>query len=142
MRDDRARLPIPSAVDVSLKRVYSSYFALQAAVGVFFWFVVTGSDEGRRIFDLLPGQPRVTDAFLLADALAIATSIACAWAFEHESRWVVPLAAFTAGCLVYPTLYLVAWAPHSAGAARCLFIMVPPSVISTWIALRAWRDQL
>ena len=122
------------------RQVFRWYFVAQAAVGVFFWFVVTGSDQGRRIFDLLPGHPRVTDAFFAADLLAIAASLVCAWAVGSGAKWAAPAVAFTAGCLVYPTVYLVSWAPHSAGGARCLLIMVPPSVITTWIAVRLWKE--
>ena len=123
------------------QRTLSVYFVAQAAVGVFFWFLVTGPDEGRRIFDLMPGHPNVTDAFFSADLLAIATSLACAWALDRDASWALPIVAFTAGCMVYPTIYLIAWAPSSAGGARCLLIMVPPSVITTWITVRLWHQD-
>lgn len=126
---------------MSERRTLSVYFLVQAAAGFFFWFLVNGSDEGRRIFDLMPGHPRVTDAFFYADLLAIATSLACAWALDHDATWALPIVAFTAGCLVYPTIYLITWAPNSAGGARCLAIMVPPSAITTWITWRLWQQE-
>jgi hypothetical protein len=127
------------AAPTSEHRTFAVYFLAQAAVGLFFWFVVTGSDEGRRLFDLMPGHPRVTDAFLWADLLAVATSLGCAWALSSGARWAVPLVAFTTGCIVYPTIYLIAWAPVSSGGAHCLFIMVPPSLVGIWITRRLWR---
>ena len=127
------------AAPTSEHRTFAVYFLAQAAVGLFFWFVVTGSAEGRRLFDLMPGHPRVSDAFLWADLLALAASLCCAWGLSRGAGWSVPVVAFTTGCIVYPTIYLIAWAPSSSGGAHCLFIMVPPSIIGIWITRRLWR---
>ncbi len=121
------------------RRSVALYYLLQGVVGVAFWVAVRGSDVGRKLFELLPGHARVTDAFLWADLAAIAATLVCAWAVERDHRLAGLASAFTAGCLVYPTLYLVAWAPTSPGAARCLAIMVPPALISSWLAVRVAR---
>lgn len=123
------------------RRVLAGYFALQGIVGLFFWFVVTGSAQGRELFDLMPGSPRVTDAFFAADLFTVVCSWATAAGVATRARWAVAMAAFTTGCIVYPTVYLLSWAPHGAGGLRCLAIMVPPSVVGVWVTHRLWRAE-
>jgi hypothetical protein len=122
-------------------RVFAIYFVLQAAVGVVFWLILDSSGSLREVFELFPARPAVTDAFFLADALVIVTSLLSAWALSGARSWAVPMVAFTAGGMVYPTLYLVAWVAMEGTGAACLAIMVPPSVLTSWIAYETWKGH-
>lgn len=123
------------------RQTIAGYFAVQGFVGLFFWFVVTGSAQGRELFDLLPGHPRVTDAFFAADLFTVVCSWVAAYAVWSKARWALVMVAFTTGCIVYPTVYLLTWAPTSAGGLRCLVIMVPPSLIGLWLTRWVWRAE-
>lgn len=123
-------------------RILAGYFALQALVGVAFWIAVLGSNVGHRVFELEPGRDLATDAFVGADLVAVTASLVSAVALWRGSRWAVAAVAFVTGCIVYPTVYLLWWAPTSAGAARCLVIMLPPAVIGSWITVRLARSVL
>ena len=133
--------PFPSIQPAPDRRA-ARYFLVQAAVGAYFWFVVTGSAEGHELFDLLPGHPEVTDRFLLPDLVAIATSLASAWALWWGRAWAPVAVAFTTGCIVYPTVSLLGWAGASSGGANALIVMVPPSLIGLALTWRTWlRSQ-
>ena len=135
--DDRRAASAPLA-----RRVYAGYFIAQAVVGVAFWVGVAMSPRVRSWFEMLPARHAVTDSFLFADVLlGIIGSLLVAWGIGATRRWAVPLAALTAGGLVYATLYLVAWVSFTGRGAPLLAIMVPPSTLSSWISYQVWRSK-
>jgi hypothetical protein len=116
-------------------RVFAAYLLLQAVVGILFWVALEWSPDIRKLFELTATNDDVTDAFFLADLLVgVAGSAAGAWALWSDARWGAPVVAFTAGGLVYPTLFLVAWVARTDTGDACLLIMVPPSIITSSIA--------
>jgi hypothetical protein len=122
------------------ERVIAAYLAAQAAVGVALWVAWSSSGAARSWFELAADRPSVMDAFVFADlGAAVTGSALSAWGFARAGRWAVPVVAFTAGALVYPTLWLVGWVSLEGTGALGLAIMIPPSVLTSWIAWRAWR---
>jgi hypothetical protein len=122
------------------ERIYAAYLAVQAVVGVLLWIGYASSRTVRGWFELLPSHPAVTDAFVLADLLvAVAGSAFSAWGVDRRRSWAVPVVAFTAGAMAYPTFYLIAWVSFAGTGNACLAIMVPPTVLTAWIAYRTWR---
>lgn len=116
-------------------RVFAGYLVLQAVVGILFWVALEWSPDVRELFELTPTNDTVTDAFFLADLLVgVVGSAAGAWALWSDARWSAPVVAFTAGGLVYPTLFLVAWVARTDTGDACLLIMAPPSIITSSIA--------
>lgn len=123
-------------------RVVAGYLTLQAAVGVALWVAWTWSPTARSWFDLAADRPGVMDAFVVADlGAAVSGSVASARGFWRGAAWAVPAVAFTAGTLVYPTLFLVGWVSLEGTGALCLAIMIPPSILTSWIAWQSWRRQ-
>ena len=56
--------------------------------------------------------------------------------------WAVPIVAFTAGCVVYPTVYLVGWVSFSRGVGYAgLALMVGVSTLTCWLAYQVWQDR-
>ena len=82
------------------------------------------------------------DAFVFADVLVVVVgSLLSAWALRSRAPWTVAVAAFTAGGIVYPTLYLVGWVSFTGAGALCLAIMIPPSILTCWIAYQTYRTS-
>ena len=50
----------------------------------------------------------------------------------------MPVLAFTTGGIVYPTLFLVCWVALAGTGEATLAIMLPPSVLSSWVTWRTW----
>jgi hypothetical protein len=126
------------------ERLYAWYFGVQAVVGIGLWVAFAGSTTVRSWFDLVPSNHAVTDAFFLADLLVgVLGSGLSAWALETGATWTLPIVAFTAGGMVYPTLYLVAWVAITGTHAgrTCLVIMIPPSTITCWITYQLYRTS-
>jgi hypothetical protein len=123
----------PSATE----RVFAGYLAVQALAGVGWWVALALSPTVRSWFELAPGRPEVMDAFVVADAAVIAGSALAARGLATGAAWAVPVVAFTAGGLVYPTLYLVGWVARTGAGGPTLAIMVPPSVLTCWVAVHA-----
>ena len=124
------------------ERIFAGYMALQALVGVLFWVALGASPPVRSWIELMPERHVVTDAFIFADlVVGITGSLLSAWGLAARKGWVVPVVAFTAGGLVYPTLYLVGWVAlaGTGKGALCLGIMLPPATLSTWIAYQTYR---
>ncbi len=120
--------------------VYVWYFVAQAAVGVALWVALAVSPTVRSWFELRPDTHAVMDAFVFADVLVVVVgSLLSAWALRTRAPWTVPMVAFTAGGVVYPTLYLVGWVSFTGSGALCLAIMVPPATLTTWIAYQTYR---
>jgi hypothetical protein len=88
----------------------------------------------------MPERHAVMDAFVFADfAVVVAGSVAGAWGLARRRRWAVPVVAFTAGGILYPTLYLVGWVSFTGVGGACLALMVPPTIVTGWIAYQTWR---
>jgi hypothetical protein len=119
---------------------FAGYLLVQAVVGVVLWIAWGTSSTVRSWFELRTDDPAVMDAFVFADlAIGVVGSAAGAWGLHVRARWVLPVIAFTAGGLVYATLYLVGWVSFTGTGAVALAIMVPPATASAWITYRIWR---
>ena len=46
---------------------------------------------------------------------------------------------FTAGAIVYPTLYLIGWVSFAHTGSLCLAVMVPTSTLTCWVAYQTWK---
>lgn len=120
----------------------AGYFALQAVLGVLLWVGVGASDTVRSWLDLVPAQPEVTNAFLPADVIVVVSSALAAWALLRCKPWAIVPVVWTAGGIVYPTAYLVAWVVTTDGTAEvALGIMLSASVLSCWSAFLVWRAR-
>src|SRR5688500_5543244 len=122
--------PGPTAIE----RILAGYLAVQAVAGVAFWVILGTVPAAREWLELMPGEHEVTDAFLFADAIVVLTSAVSAWAVAGHRSWAVPMVAFTAGGLVYPTLFLVCWVAFTGDGAMTLAVMVAPSSLTCWAA--------
>ncbi len=85
----------------------------------------------------------VTRAFAYPDlAVIVVGSALSAQALASGARRAVPLTAFTAGAVLYPTLYLVGWvATTSHTGTSTLAIMIPPTLLTSWISWQVWRGS-
>ncbi len=125
------------------ERIFAGYFALQAVTGVLLWIslLVVGQGELRESFELVSSTPEATDSFVLADLFAgVLGSAVAAWAIIRAKSWAPFVAAFTAGAMVYPTLYLVGWVAFAGTGAVALAVMVPAATLSCWVAYHVWRS--
>ena len=129
--------PAPTAAE----RVFGGYLALQAVAGVAFWLILGMVPAAREWLELMPDERQVTDAFLFADAVVILTSAVSAWAVIGRRSWAVAAVAFTAGGLVYPTLFLVCWVAFTGDGAATLAVMVAPSSLTCWVTWQLWRSR-
>jgi hypothetical protein len=120
----------------------AAYLAVQAALGVIWWGLLAASPTVRSWFELLPHRHDALDAFLLADlAVFIGGSAASALTIWTGSRWAVTVTSFTAGGLVYATLYLVAWVVFEGSAAAGVAPMVVASAVTGAIAVRLRAEE-
>jgi hypothetical protein len=127
---------------IRAERVYAGYFAAQAVCGVVLWVLLASSGTFRSWFELMPDRHVVMDAFAFADVgLVVVGSVLSAWALEADKPWAVPALAFTAGAVMYPTLYLVDWVAVTGKGALCLAVMVPTATLSSWITYQVWRSR-
>ena len=82
------------------------------------------------------------DAFIFGDLVVIIVgSLLGAWAVRDRKAWALPIVAFTAGGLVYPTLYLLAWVSFTGKGAASLFAMVVPSTLTSWLAYQLFKSR-
>jgi hypothetical protein len=126
-----------------LERIFAAYLAAQAVVGVGLWVAFAGSPTFRGWFELLPSHHVVTDSFVFADlAVAVVGSALSAWALATDRAWAVPLVAFTAGAMAYPTFYLLGWSALAGKGPASLAIMLLPTLLTGWIAFQVWRAHL
>lgn len=122
-------------------RVFATYLALQAIVGVGFWVGLAVSDEVRKLFELVPEVRSVTTAWVFADlVVGVLGSALGAYALWVDARWALPVVAFTTGGIVYPTIMLATWVLMEDTGQATLAIMVPPSVISLSVTWWTWRN--
>jgi hypothetical protein len=111
-------------------------------VGLALWVVFASSPTVRSWFDLVSERHAVANAFVYPDiAVIVVGSLLSARALWVAAPSAVPLTAFTAGGVLYPTFYLAGWvmAGNDTGALT-LAIMIPPAILSCWIAHQVWRD--
>ncbi len=122
------------------ERLYAGFLVAQAACGVALWILFATSTTVRSWFELMPQYHRVMDAFVFADILVVVVgSLASAYAIDRRATWAVPVVAFTAGGVVYPTLYLLGWVSFAGTGAACLGIMVPTAVLTCWVTYQTWK---
>jgi hypothetical protein len=121
-------------------RVFGVYLVVQAVVGLAFWVGLAASEDVRELFELVPEIRSVTTAWLLADLLVgVLGSALGAYALWRDRSWALPVIAFTTGGIVYPTVMLVSWVLMEDTGLATLAIMVPPSVISSYVTWWVWR---
>jgi len=122
------------------ERVFAGYLLIQGIGGVAFWVLLTSVGPVREAIELLPAEHAVTDSFVFADLfVGILGSWLGAYALLRGRRWAVPMVAFTAGGLVYPTFFLLGWLLFTGTGAVCLGIMLLPSLMSSWVAAQTWK---
>jgi hypothetical protein len=122
-------------------RVFATYLAVQAVVGLAFWVGLAVSDEVRKLFELVPEVRSVTSTWLFADlVVGVLGSALGAYALWADARWALPVVAFTTGGIVYPTIMLATWVLMEDTGLATLAIMVPPSVISLYVTWWTWRN--
>lgn len=123
-------------------RLYAGYLALQAVAGVLVWLAVTGSSTARSWVELSETQTQVTDAFFLADMVVVVSSALSAVAVWNRWPSGLVLTAFTAGGVVYPTVYLLAWVSSTDGRGTApLALMLAVSALTLWALAGVWRDS-
>jgi hypothetical protein len=116
-------------------RLYAGYLLAQAIAGTALWIAFAASPTMRSWFELMPEKHAVMDAFVFADLfLVVAGSALGAWALNNGSPVAVAAVAFTAGGIVYPTLYLLGWVSFTGSGVACLGIMVPSAIFTCWVA--------
>ena len=131
---------VAERVRQSSARVFATYLAVQAVVGLAFWVGLAVSDEVRKLFELVPEVRSVTSAWLFADlVVGVLGSALGAYALWADARWALPVVAFTTGGIVYPTIMLATWVLMEDTGLATLAIMVPPSVISLYVTWWTWR---
>ena len=122
------------------RQVFGGYMALQAVGGIVFWLLLRTSTDVRSWIELMPKEHAVTDAFIAADMLVgVVGSALSTWALWADKRWTLVAVAFTTGGIVYPTLFLVSWVGYTGDGGPCLAVMVPPSILSSWVLYQTWR---
>jgi hypothetical protein len=134
----------PSAVSASTvtgnERLYAGYLIVQAVCGVVLWLIFAGVPTVRGWFELAADRHAVMDAFVFADLVVVVLgSGLSAWAIAARKSWAVPIVAFTAGAILYPTLYLIGWVSFKGTGALCLAIMVPSTTLTCWVAYQTWK---
>ena len=122
--------------------IYAGYFGLQAVVGILLWISFATAPAVRTFMDILPAAPDVTHAFEIADigVIVVASGLA-AWAIGARTTWATPMAAFAAGAVVYPTLYLVGWVGLTQTSSGVLSMMLAPATLSCWVAVQVYRSS-
>jgi len=141
--DLRADAASPPPATTAAELIYATYFVLQAVVGVALWLAYAASPAVRTWVGLVPTRPAVTAAFVYPDlGVIVLGSLLSAWTIRRRAPSAVPWSAFTAGGVLYPTLYLLGWvsATNRTGE-HVLAIMIPPALLSSWIAYQVWRTR-
>lgn len=138
MRAIEARSP-RTAWATEVRRICAGCFALQAAVGVALWVSLATSDTVRSWVELHPPEPAVTDAFFLADMVVVVASALAAWAIWSEAPWTMAAVGFTAGGIVYPTVYLVSFVAATGKGTVPLAMMIGASAVTLWAGWLVWR---
>ncbi|MBI2705580.1 MAG: hypothetical protein HYX32_09870 [Actinobacteria bacterium] len=125
------------------ERICAGYLFAQAICGIALWVGLAVSPTVSSWLALTPERRELMDVFVLADlgVIVIASALG-AWAIAARRTWAVPMTAFTAGAVVYPTLYLIGWVPASKGSGgAALALMVATSTFSCWVAYQTWARR-
>lgn len=141
MRSSAPASAPPSVWADGVRRICAACFALQAAVGVALWLALATSDTVRSWVELHPHEPAVTDAFFLADMVVVVASALAAWAIWSDAPWTMAAVGFTAGGIVYPTVYLVSFVAATDKGSVPLAMMVVASSITLVAGWLVWRLQ-
>jgi hypothetical protein len=97
---------------------------------------------GTGVGELSEAQTQVTDAFFLADMVVVASSALSAVAIWNRWPSALLLTAFTAGGVVYPTVYLLAWVSSTDGRGTApLALMLAVSTLTLWALSGVWRSS-
>ena len=116
--------------------------AAQAVLGIAFWLTLAASTTVRSFLELMPERHAVMDAFVFADvSVVVVGSALSAWAIGSDKSCAVPVLCFTAGGIVYPTLYLLGWVSFTGVGAALLAGMVVVSTLTCWVAYQMWKMQ-
>lgn len=125
-----------------VERIYVGYLAAQAVLGLIWWLLLSTSPAVRGWFELMADRPEVMDAFVFADVLVVVVgSGLSAWGLAADKRWATAVLWFTAGGIVYPTLYLFGWLSFTSEGGPLLGAMVVVSFFTCWIAWQVWRAR-
>jgi len=135
------RHPTPSdGLVPAVRRVFVGYLAAQAVLGVAWWALLAASPTVRGWFELMPGHPEVMDAWVFADIGVVVVGSAVAAVGLHLGRvWATAVLWFTAGAIVYPSIFLFGWVAFTSEGGLLLGAMVVVSLFTTWIAWQVWR---
>jgi hypothetical protein len=130
-----------SAASTTVTRISAGYLGAQAILGIVLWVGLAASSTARSWFELVPGRRAVTDGFRFADlGLIVIGSALGAWALASNRPWATPAVWFTAGAVMYPTVFLIGWVSFTRGVGVVgLAVMVPVSTFTCWVAYQTWR---
>jgi len=132
----------PTAPLRPVELICAGYFGVQVIGGAALWTATAAIPAVRSGMELLRDQPQVTDAFFLPDvAVTIVGSLLTAIGILRRARWRVPAAAFTFGCVLYPTVLLAGWVPQHGTGTGALGVMLPTALLCGWCAVQVWRDS-
>lgn len=124
------------------ERGYVGYLVAQAVLGLAWWLALSSSPTVRGWFELMADRPEVMDAFVFADVLVVVVGSGFgAFGLATGRRWTTAVLWFTAGGIVYPTLYLFGWLSFTSEGGLLLGAMVVVSIFTCWIAYQVWRAR-
>jgi hypothetical protein len=123
------------------EKVAAAYLAAQAVLGTLWWVALTTSTTVRGWFELMPGEAQVMDAFAFADVIVVAGSALGAWGILAGKRWTAAVLWFTAGAIVYPTVYLFGWLSFTSEGGLLLGHMLVVATFTCWIAFHVGRAR-
>jgi hypothetical protein len=122
-------------------KIAAGYLAAQAVLGILWWVALTTSTTVRGWFELMPGEAQVMDAFAFADVIVVVGSALGAWGIVADKRWTSAVLWFTAGAIVYPTVYLFGWLSFTSEGGLLLGHMLIVATFTCWIAYHVGRER-
>jgi hypothetical protein len=123
-------------------QLHAGYLVVQAGLGILLWILIATSDIVREWFELVPEHPAVTDSFVFADlGIVVVGSLLSAYGIWTRAPWAAVAIAFTAGGVMYPTVYLMVWVALAGTASVALAVMIWTATATTWIAWQTYRAR-
>lgn len=123
-------------------RVYAGYLFVQAVCGILLWVGIATVPAFRSGFELLTDHPDVTTAFAVPDlALIVVGSALGGWGVLRRSSWAVPVVCATAGCVLYPTVFLIGYVAMGGAGAGGLGVMFLVSAAMGWVTVQIYRSH-